>query len=207
MPKLTGIAMSSAMTRGDERADDRHQRAELFLHRIPCRWSTRNARPNFWSDGAAADHQRDEDRREQAEAAAGSGEEPRLEVAEEAAMASARATATRIAAHGGGCRVGCGCGGLAGEARAHSGMIPLTGSCGWRRVDRAPLSRSRYSRPPCRGVLDVLPRGLDHASTAVGHRHVVELVGHLVAVLERPVEELEHFAGRSRASPASCASG
>src|SRR5258708_1885311 len=39
-----------------------------------------------------------------------------------------------------------------------------------------------------------LPRRLDFLHHRLGHRHVVELVGHLRAVLERPVEELEHFA-------------
>src|SRR5262245_24326845 len=43
-------------------------------------------------------------------------------------------------------------------------------------------------------VLDLLlPGRADQVDHGVGHRHVVELGGHLAAVLERPVEELEHF--------------
>src|SRR5258706_1500217 len=42
-------------------------------------------------------------------------------------------------------------------------------------------------------VLDPAPRALDQLHHRVGHRHVIELERHLVAVLERPVEELEHF--------------
>ena len=35
MPKLTGTAISSAMSGGDQGAVDRHQRAEFLGHRIP----------------------------------------------------------------------------------------------------------------------------------------------------------------------------
>src|SRR3546814_12868755 len=41
-------------------------------------------------------------------------------------------------------------------------------------------------------ILDVVDPGLfDELDDAVRHRHVVEIAGHLVAILERPVEELQ----------------
>src|SRR5258706_1490986 len=45
-------------------------------------------------------------------------------------------------------------------------------------------------------VGDRLPCGTDLRDDRVGHRHVVELGGHALAVLEGPLEELEHFSRR-----------
>src|SRR6185369_8391630 len=47
-----------------------------------------------------------------------------------------------------------------------------------------------------RRVRDTLPRRLDLLHDRVGHRHVVELLGHLAAVAVSPIEEFEDFAPR-----------
>src|SRR6478672_5005456 len=59
---------------------------------------------------------------------------------------------------------------------------------------RSYVSKNRLARV----VGDGLPRSLDLLHDRLGHRHVVELLGHLLAVLVGPVEELEHLAGRIR---------
>src|SRR5207244_12841641 len=40
---------------------------------------------------------------------------------------------------------------------------------------------------------DQFPALLDRAAHLVGDRHIVELLGHLAAIMEGPVEEAQHF--------------
>ena len=79
-------------------------------------------------------------------------------------------------------------------------------SSGWQDATAARLTASACRQRAhlnaiglARGVLDLGPVLARPASfTAVGHRHVVQVVGHLVAVLVGPVEELQRVGGLRR---------
>src|SRR5690349_9221242 len=89
----------------------------------------------------------------------------------------------------------------------HSKALSAHGAERKRRASLASLIqgwivRAVFSRAPCTrsvqrlagSVFDLcLPCRLDQLDDGIRHRHVIKFIGHLGAVLERPLEEPEHF--------------
>ncbi len=222
MPKLTG--------HGDQQRDGRGDAAcrrsaitapNCIVTRAPRVGRRETPSPNFANAGPGRDDQRDDDREQRWPARAARRTASPARTARPATVAAGRALRRRTG-HGGRLRLHPAIAASLGMA----GVLALGGaiqSLEMRRPPRAGGAAGDARHAP-RGVRGGGPRQFRsalplpslicafHASaiiltTLLGQRHVVQLGGHLLAVLERPVEELQRLDGCSRACRPWRASG
>ena len=189
--------------RGHQRAVDHHQAAELVLHRVPLAGARGSRGRTSRIAGAAP---MTSETMMPASSASVSSAAPRARPAEQpcrprrgASCAAARPR--RVGARS--LRSCCDAGRAA--ARSCAGKCCTARSARVSGRHASAIARSLAGDGLAGRVLDARrPRLARSASlTAVGQRHVVELVGHLVAVLVGPVEELQHV--RRACAGLSCA--